>query len=75
MTGTWCQFSLGGRKHRLPVVDERLIDAKDGARDGALTSDAVVKAVGGVPRYLVVALGAPHRGQAPKLVLGVLPRP
>jgi hypothetical protein len=57
------------------VVDERLIDAKDGARDGALTSDAVVKAVGGVPRYLVVALGAPHRGQAPKLVLGVLPRP
>ena len=73
--GTWCQFSLGGRKHRLPVVDERLIEAKDRARDGALTADAVVKAIGGAPRYLVVALGAPHRGQAPKLVLGVLPRP
>ena len=75
MTGTWCQFSLGGRKHRLPVVDERLIEAKDRARDGALTLEAVVKAIGGAPRYLVVALGAPHRGQAPKLVLGVLPRP
>jgi len=75
MMGTWCQFSLGGRKHRLPVVDERLIEAKDRARDGALTSDAVLKAIGGAPRYLVVALGAPHRGQAPKLVLGVLPRP
>ncbi len=75
MAGTWCQFSLGGRKHRLPVVDERLIEAKDRARDGALTGDAVVEAIGGAPRYLVVALGAPHRGQAPKLVLGVLPRP
>ncbi len=73
--GTWCQFSLGGRKHRLPVVDERLIEAKDRARDGALTGDDVIKAIGGAPRYLVVALGAPHRGQAPKLVLGVLPRP
>ena len=73
MAGTWCQFSLGGRKHRLPVVDERLVEAKDRARDGALTRDAVVKAIGGAPRYLVVALGAPHRGQAPKLVLGVLP--
>jgi hypothetical protein len=73
--GTWCQFSLGGRKHRLPVVDERLFDAKDRASSGALTNDAVEKAIGGAPRYLVVALGAPHRGQAPKLVLGVLPRP
>jgi hypothetical protein len=75
VVGTWCQFSLGGRKHRLPVVDERLVEAKDRARDGALTGDAVVAAIGGAPRYLVVALGAPHRGQAPKLVLGVLPRP
>jgi len=75
VAGTWCQFSLGGRKHRLPVVDERLIDAKDRSRDCALTSEAVARAIGGAPRYLVVALGAPHRGQAPKLVLGVLPRP
>ncbi len=73
--GTWCQFSLGGRKHRLPVVDERLLDAKDRAPSGKVTNDAVLKAIGGAPRYLVVALGAPHRGQAPKLVLGVLPRP
>lgn len=75
ISGTWCQFSLGGRRHRLAVVDERLIDAKDRDRGGTLTNEAVEKAIGGAPRYLVVALGAPHRGQAPKLVLGVLPRP
>ena len=28
LAGTWCYFSLGGRKHRLPVVDERLLEAK-----------------------------------------------
>ena len=74
-TGTWCQFSLGGRKHRLAVVDERVVGADGRGRGGALTSDAVERAIGGTPRYLVVALGAPRRGQAPKLVLGVLPRP
>ena len=42
---------------------------------GCLSADDVVAAIGGTPRYLVVALGAPHRGQSPKLVLGVLPRP
>ena len=75
LAGTWCHFSLGGRKHRLPVVDERLLEAHDRARDGVLSADDVVAAIGGIPRYLVVALGAPHRGQSPKLVLGVLPRP
>ena len=75
LAGTWCHFNLGGRKHRFPVVDERLLAAKDRARDGGLSADDVVAAIGGTPRYLVVALGAPHRGQSPKLVLGVLPRP
>lgn len=73
--GTWCQFSLGGRRHHLPVVDERLLDAGTRARGGALDLGAVTRAVGGVPKYLIVGLGAPRRGQAPKLVLGVLPRP
>ena len=73
--GTWCQFSLGGRKHRLPVVDERVLEADSRTRGGTLASDVVEKAIGGAPRYLVVALGAPRRGQAPKLVLGGLPRP
>lgn len=75
LSGTWCQFSLGGRKHRLPAVDERVVEADGRAGSGTLTSDAVERAIGGPPRYLVVALGAPRRGQAPKLVLGVLPRP
>jgi hypothetical protein len=73
--GTWCQFSLGARKHRLAVLDDRVVAADARSRGGALTSKAVEKAIGGSPRYLVVALGAPRRGQAPKLVLGVLPRP
>ncbi|MGA3214483.1 MAG: hypothetical protein ABSD97_02185 [Acidimicrobiales bacterium] len=73
--GTWCQFSLGGRKHRLPVVDERIVAADGAARGGTLPGDVIERAVGGVPRYLVVALGVPRRGQAPKLVLGVLTRP
>jgi hypothetical protein len=73
--GTWCQFSLGGRRHHLPVVDERLLEAGTRARGGALDVGAVTRAVGGVPKYLIVGLGAPRRGQAPKLVLGVLPRP
>jgi hypothetical protein len=57
------------------VVDERVVEADGAARGGTLTGDVIERAVGGVPRYLVVALGVPRRGQAPKLVLGVLARP
>ena len=74
-SGTWCQFTLGGRKHRLPVLDERVVEADGYGRGGTLSLGAVQAAIGGVPRYLVVALGVPRRGQAPKLVLGVLTRP
>jgi len=73
--GTWCQFSLGGRKHHLLVVDERVVEAADRPGRFAPGSPEVARAIGGVPRYLVIGLGAPRRGQAPKLVLGVLPRP
>jgi len=73
--GTWCQFSVGGRRHRLGVVDERITGVTALERSGALSSAAVSGAIGGVPRYLIIGLGAPRRGQAPKLVLGVLPRP
>lgn len=73
--GTWCQFTLGGRKHRLAVLDERVIAATTGRRGELHGSDAVAAAIGGAPRYLVVGLGPPFRGQSPKLVLGVLPRP
>jgi hypothetical protein len=72
---TWCQFGLGGRKHQLPVMDERLLVASGGSRGGVLGAEAVARAIGGSPRYLVVGLGPPRRGQAPKVVLGVLPRP
>ena len=75
LSGTWCEFSLAGRKHTLPVVDERIVEADGAARGHRAATDSVQRAIGGPPRYLVVALGAPRRGQAPKLVLGVLPRP
>jgi hypothetical protein len=74
-TGTWCQFSLGGRKHRLPLSDARLTGSSSGVATGAIDDAAVLRTIGGAPRYLVVALGAPRQGQTPKIVLGVLPRP
>ena len=59
----------------LPVLDERVVEVDGPSRGGTLAKEAVEKAVGGTPKYLVVALGAPRQGQSPKLVLGVLPRP
>lgn len=73
--GTWCRFILAGRQHQLPVLDERVVEVDGPSRGGTLAKEAVEKAVGGTPKYLVVALGAPRQGQSPKLVLGVLPRP
>lgn len=73
--GSWCQFTLGGRKHRLSVTDERVIAATSGRRGEVLGADAVVAALGGPVHYLVVGLGSPVAAQAPKLVLGALPRP
>jgi len=73
--GVSCQFTLGGRKHRLPVLDTRVVESEPGARATALGTDTVSRAIGGQPRYLVIGLGPPRRGQAPKLVLSVLPRP
>jgi hypothetical protein len=72
---TWCQFSHGGRRHRLAVVDGRIRAPASGSRLGLFADEAVSAAIGGLPRYLVVALGSPVHGQSPKLVLGVLPRP
>ena len=73
--GTWCQFTLGGRKHRLPVTDARIATVDGPSRGGPLAHEAVTRALGGTPRFLVVALGVPRRGQSPKLVLSALPRP
>jgi hypothetical protein len=57
-TGPWCQFSLGGRRHTMPCTDTAAPDAS---------------ATGHGTKLLVVALGAPRRGQVPKVVLGTLP--
>jgi hypothetical protein len=75
--GTWCHFALQGRKHRLGVVDERVLEALRRVRalGESEPNAAVANVIGGTPKYLVVALGAPRQSQAPKLVLSVLPRP
>ncbi len=57
-TGPWCQFSLGGRRHTMPCTEHAAPDAS---------------ATGHGTKLLVVALGAPRRGQVPKIVLGTLP--
>ena len=72
--GSWCQFTLGGRKHRLTVIDERVVAATSGRRGELLGTDSVTAAIGGQPRFLVIGLGTPYLGQAPKLVVSVLPR-
>lgn len=56
--GPWCQFLLGGRRHTMPCSEGAIPDAS---------------ATGHGTKLLVVALGAPHRGQVPKVVLGALP--
>lgn len=57
-SGPWCQFALGGRRHTMPCAEHASPDAT---------------ATGHGARLLVVALGAPQRGQVPKVVLGTLP--
>jgi hypothetical protein len=56
--GPWCQFLLGGRRHTMPLAEGAAPDASVGGHGTKL---------------LVVALGAPRRGQVPKVVLGALP--
>ncbi len=57
-TGPWCQFALGGRRHTMPCSEHAAPDPS---------------ATGHGTKLLVVALGAPRRGQVPKMVLGTLP--
>lgn len=56
--GPWCQFALAGRRHTMPCAERAAPDATS---------------TGHGTRLLVVALGAPQRGQVPKVVLGTLP--
>lgn len=58
-SGPWCQFSLFGRRHVLPMGEQ-------GPPDQSLS--------GAPPKFLVIGLGLPRRGQVPKVVFGALPR-
>jgi hypothetical protein len=60
--GPWCQFSLAGRRHAMPL-QVRPEEALDLVREGPGAT---------VPRLLVVGFGAPRRGQVPKVVLGAI---
>jgi hypothetical protein len=86
-TGPWCQFALGGRRHALPLLgrpdavfmgdsdwDQPLSRSHSGpSRRKRAKAMAAVGAQ--MPRWLVVAFGAPRRGQVPKVVLGALSDP
>lgn len=74
--GAWCQFSLGGRRHALPLHGrpEQALDLVDGlsaAFDGHKRHRRHGPGAA-VPRLLVIGFGAPRRGQVPKLVLGAI---
>ncbi len=58
-SGPWCQFSLSGRRHVLPMGEQ-------GPPDQSVS--------GTPPKLLVIGLGVPRRGQVPKIVFGALPR-
>jgi hypothetical protein len=57
--GSWCDFTLGGRRHELAFLGRASSDAFEGS---------------GIPRLLVVGFGSPQQGQLPKVVLGALPK-
>ena len=74
--GTWCQFGLGGRKHQLPVVDERILEARDGD-PGARRSEATRSRERSAARPATSSsVSAPHaEDRLPSSCSGVLPRP
>ena len=78
-TGAWCQFSLAGRRHALPLrgrpeealdLVEGLSAAFEGRRRHRRRGPGAA-----VPRLLVIGFGPPRRGQVPKLVLGAISEP
>ncbi len=76
-TGPWCQFSLGDRKHALPLHG-RPEDATSRTGDGRTHRSSRRRRHGpgaAVPRLLVVGFGAPRGGQVPKVVLGAISEP
>lgn len=84
-TGPYCQFSLGDRRHALPLIgrpDAVFAGTPDwshaprgssGSRRRRAKAFAAVGAQ--MPRWLVVAFGEPWRGQVPKVVLGAVADP
>ena len=70
-----CRFSWAGRTLELPITDRRVTAAFRRHELPMLSGRALADAVGGRPRYLLVALTPPVNGHCYKVVAAVLPRP
>jgi hypothetical protein len=73
--GPRCRFSWAGRTLEFPITDRRLTAALRRSELPILSGSALTDAVGGRPRYLLVALTPPVNGHCYKVVAAVLPRP
>ncbi|MGH9293229.1 MAG: hypothetical protein ACRDZ6_10720 [Acidimicrobiales bacterium] len=75
-SGPWCQFTLGGRRHALPLngrPEEALEHAEGRGHPGTSRRGSRGAGRGSAqPRLLLVGYGAPRGGQVPKIVLGAL---
>lgn len=69
------RFQWGGLEHSLPVADPRLVTLALATGRHRLSGDALARAVGYRPRYILVALTGPEGGHCYKSVATFLPPP
>jgi hypothetical protein len=71
----WARFQLARTLHNLPATDPRLQEVLYSSGRQALGGDALARALGFHPFYLLVALTQPMDGRCYKTVAAVLPPP
>ena len=71
----WARFQLAQILHNLPVTDPRLHAVMSEGQKPYLSGDALSKALGFRPHYLLVTLTPPLGGRCYKAVAAALPRP
>jgi hypothetical protein len=71
----WARFQQAEILHNLPVTDPRLLAALSDGQRPYLSGDALDRALGFFPQYLLVTLTPPLGGRCYKAVAAALPRP